>query len=177
MRKLIILLALIPLLSSAQEESQPKSTKKGWAINAGAGIMFGGNIGLQGEYQILLKEKLRLTPFLSAGVSDAGWAPESNKRHYWFGYSAGTIFEYGKKHRIIAGPHYSGNNLIKSSPEVKKNTFGGASFILGYKGVADFGLMWQVYIGNFYSPDDDAFSANTDYEHRSHAGAAIGYKF
>lgn len=173
----IFILFLLPLALNAQEEKKLKSTNPGWAMNIGAGVMFGGNIGIQIEDQILLKEKLRLSPFVSAGVAEGGTDSITSKKYYWFGYAAGVNLEYGKKHRVILGPHVEGNNLIGNSNEIKKNFFGGFSFILGYKGTADFGLIWQVYIGDFYSPDDDPFSANKKYEHRSHVGIGVGYKF
>ena len=176
MKKNIFILLLVPVFLSAQDE-KPKSTKDGWAIHLGAGVMYGGNIGFLTEKQILLKERLRVSPFVSAGVGEGGTDSITSKKYYWFGYAAGANLEYGKTHRVILGTHFEGNNLIGNSNAIKKNFFGGFSFILGYKGTADFGLIWQVYIGDFYSPDDDPFSANKKYEHRSHVGLGIGYKF
>lgn len=175
MKKIILIFFFLPHILSAQEEK--KSLKDGWAIHLGAGIMYGGNIGFLTERQILLSEKLRVSPFAAIGVAEGGTDSISRKKYYWFGYSTGANLEYGKKHRIILGPHFEGNNLIGNSDEVKKKFFGGFSFILGYKGTADFGLIWQVYIGDFYSPDDDPFSTNKKYEHRSQVGIGIGYKF
>jgi hypothetical protein len=172
----VTFILLLPIIIKGQEVST-KSQREGWAIHLGAGTMYGGNIGFLTERQILIKEKLRISPFLSIGVGEAGTDSITAKKHYWLGYAAGANFEYGKKHRIILGPNFEGNSLIGNSDRVRKNFFGGFSFILGYKGTSDFGLIWQVYIGNFYSPDDDPFSANTKYEHRSHAGIGIGYKF
>lgn len=177
MRRFIFILFLFPCALNAQEEKKAKSTKAGWAMNIGAGVMFGGNIGIQVENQIPLKGKFRFSPFVSAGIGEGGTDVTTSKKYYWFGYSAGANLEYGKKHRVISGPHFVGNNLIGNSDGVKKNFFGGVSFILGYKGSADFGLIWQVYIGDFYSPDDDPFSGNREYEHRSHVGIGVGYKF
>ena len=172
-----IILFLLPLTLYAQEENKPKSIKDGWAMNIGAGIMFGGNIGIQIENQILLKEKFRLSPFVSVGVAEGGTDSITSNKYYWFGYAAGANLEYGKKHRVILGSHFEGNNLIGNSDNVKKNLFGGLSIILGYKGTADFGLIWQVYLGDFYSQDDDPFSANKKYTHRSQVGLGLGYKF
>ena len=159
------------------QETPAKSVKGGWAIHLGAGIMYGGNIGFLTEKQICLKEKLRVSPFMAVGVAEGGTDSISQKKYYWSGYAAGANLEYGKKHRIILGPHFEGNYLIGNSDVAKKNFFGGFSFILGYKGTADFGLIWQIYIGDFYSPDDDPFSANKKYEHRSQVGIGIGFKF
>ena len=159
------------------QETPPKSVKDGWAIHLGAGIMYGGNIGFLTEKQICLKEKLRVSPFIAFGIAEGASDSISNKKYYWFGCSAGANLEYGKKHRIILGPHFEGNYIIGNSDAVKKNFFDGFSFIIGYKGTADFGLIWQVYIGDFYSPNDDPFSVNKKYEHRSQVGIGIGYKF
>ena len=176
MIKLLFVLILFPFLLSAQEEKN-KGIKDGWAIQIGAGIIYGGNIGFLTEKQISLKGKLRVSPLVSVGVAEGGTDSITSKKNYWLGYAAGANLEYGKKHRIILGTHFEGNNLFGNSAGVKKNKFNGLSFVLGYKGTADFGLIWQVYIGDFYSPDDDPFSANKKYEHRSQAGLGIGYKF
>lgn len=175
MKKFILILLLLPLTLKAQEEKKPKSTKDGCAMNIGAGIMFGGNIGLEMEYQILLKEKLRLSPFVSAGVAEGGTDFITSKKYYWFGYAAGPNLEYGKKHRIIFGSHFVGNNIIGNSIEVKKNSLTGLSIILGYKGTADFGLIWQIYIGDIYL--QDSWSDSKKFYHSSHLGLGIGYKF
>lgn len=177
MKKLFIILFLLPITLQAQEENKSKCTNDGWAMYVGAGVMFGGNIGIQVENQFLLKEKFRISPFISSGVAEGGTDSISSKKYYWFGYAAGANFEYGNRHRVIFGPHLVGNDLIGNSDAVKKDFFGGVSFILGYKGTADFGLTWQVYIGDFYSPDDDPFSATKNFEHRSHFGIGVGYKF
>ncbi len=159
------------------QESIPKNVKDGWAIHFGAGNMYGGNIGFLTERQILIKGKFRLSPFVSFGIGEAGTDSISKLKHYWLGYATGTNFEYGNRHRIILGTNIEGNSQIRNSDYIKKNFFGGFSVILGYKGTANFGLIWQIYIGDFYSPDDDPFSSNTIYEHRSQAGIGIGYKF
>lgn len=173
---IIFILLLVPAFLSAQEE-KPKSTKDGWAIHLGAGFMYAGNIGILIEKQIFLNEKLRVSPFGAVGVAEGGTDSISKIKYYWFGLAVGANLEYGKKHRIIFGPHFVGNNLIGNSDEVKKNFLAGASFIIGYKGTADFGLIWQVYIGDIYSQDDDPFSNNETYSHRSHVGLGLGYKF
>lgn len=172
----ITAILFFPLIVWSQE-TPTKGIKDGWAIHLGAGHMFGGNIGVLGERQILLKEKFRISPFAAVGVAEGGTDSISQKKYPWFGYTAGVNLEYGKKHRIIFGPHFVGNNLIGNSDEVKKNFRAGASFILGYKGTANFGLIWQVYIGDIYSQDDDPFSNNKTYSHRSHVGLGLGYKF
>ena len=172
----INIIFLFPIIVWGQE-TPPKSVNYGWAIHLGAGIMYGGNIGLLIEKQIHLNEKFRVSPFVAVGVTDGGTDSISNKKYYWFSYSAGANLEYGKKHRIVFGPHFMGNNLLGNSVNVKKKFRAGASFIIGYKGTADFGLIWQIYIGDIYSQDDDPFSNNKTYSHRSHFGLGLGYKF
>lgn len=163
----------MPAFLSAQEE-QPKSTKAGWAVHLGAGYMYGGNIGVLVEKQIFINEKLRISPFGSLGFAEGGTDSLSNT-YYWFGYAAGANLEYGKKHRIIFGPHFIGENIIGKSVEIKKNSLNGLSVILGYKGTANFGLIWQVYIGNITVQDE--FTTGKKYFNSSHIGLGIGYKF
>lgn len=177
MRAIFFILCLLPLVLCGQEVKKPKGSRDGWALYAGAGVMFGGNIGLLAEHQMLLKNKLRISPFVSAGVAEGGTDPVTSKKYNWFGYAAGANLEYGQQHRVYLGTHAEGNSLKGNSANVKKDFFGGVSLILGYKGTANFGLIWQVYIGDFYSPDDNPFSANKKPEHRSQAGIGIGYKF
>jgi hypothetical protein len=176
MKKLLLLLILTPICIFAQEDKE-KSVKDGFSLQIGAGILYGGNIGILADYQFILFDKLRLTPLLSVGVSDAGKSPNNSKQLLWCGYSSGFNFEFGKKHRLIIGSQYEGNSLLSSSDLVQKNYFGGISSIIGYKGTTNFGLIWQVYIGDFYSPDDNPYSSNVKPEHRSHFGLGIGYKF
>lgn len=161
----------------AQDEVKLKPQTGGWALHLGAGIMFGGNLGLQLENQILLRDQLRISPFVSFGAAEGGTDSVSSEKYYWLGYAAGANLEYGNRHRVFLGPHFEGNRLLGTSPRIEKNYFGGISLVLGYKGMTDFGLTWQVYVGDFYSPDDDPFSAEKKYEHRSHFGLGVGYKF
>lgn len=159
------------------QDTPTKGVKDGWAIHVGTGNMYGGNAGVLGERQILLKEKFRISPYVGLGVAGGGTDSISQKKYYWLGYTAGLNLEFGKKHRIIFGPHFIGHNLIGNSDLVKKNSRVAASFILGYKGTADFGLIWEVYIGDIYTQDDDAFSDNMTYSHNSHFGLGLGYIF
>jgi len=176
LRNIFTIIIFFPFFVWCQEKST-KSIKDGFAIHLGAGIMYGGNIGFLIEKQIHLKEKVRVSPFLAFGFAEGAAESISNKKYYWFGISSGVNMEYGKKHRIIFGSHFEVNNLFGNSSEVKKNFFVGVSSILGYRGTNNFGLIWQVYIGDFYSPDDDPFSENIKYENRSQVGIGIGYKF
>jgi hypothetical protein len=156
------------------QDTLSKGVKDGWAIHIGAGVMYGGNIGFLTERQILLKENLRISPFGSFGFAIGGTDSIGGKYNS-FEYAAGANLEYGKKHRIILGPHFVGQNIIGNSVDIKKKSLMGASFIIGYKGTANFGLIWQVYIGDIYLQDQ--FSSSKKYSHSSHMGLGIGYKF
>ena len=172
--KIVITAVLfLPLLVWSQE-TPTKSIKDCWAIQIGAGFMYGGNIGLLTERQIILNENFRISPFVATGIAEGG-TDSTSQKYYWFSYVAGANLEYGKKHRIIFGPHFVGQNLVGNSVEVKKNFLPGPSFIIGYKGTADFGLIWQVYIGDIYVQDPTTNSKV--YSHNSHIGLGLGYKF
>lgn len=159
------------------QEVPAKSVKPGWALQLGSGILYGGNLGILAENQVKLSSRFRISPFGSLGIADGGTAPNADKRQYWFGYAAGINLEYGKKHRIILGPHFMGNNYFGNATNVKKDYRGGFSTIVGYKGTADFGLIWMVYIGNVYAQNDEIFSDDKTYENQSHVGIGLGYKF
>jgi hypothetical protein len=169
----ITAILFFPLIVWSQE-TPTKSVKDGWAIHLGAGFMFGGNIGILGEKQIVLKEKFRISPFAASGLAEGGTDSKSH-RYNWFGMSTGVNMEYGKKHRVIFGPQFVLQELIGNSVEVKKNQLSSVSFIIGYKGTADFGLIWQVYIGDIYIQDETTDSKM--YSHKSHIGLGLGYKF
>ncbi|MES2395996.1 MAG: hypothetical protein V4549_08340 [Bacteroidota bacterium] len=169
----ITAILFFPLIVGSQE-TPSKSVKDGWAIHLGAGFMFGGNIGILGEKQILLKEKLRISPFVASGIAEGG-TDSTSHTYYWFGMTTGVNMEYGKKHRVIFGPQFVLQEVIGNSVEVKKNQLSSVSFIIGYKGTADFGLIWQVYIGDIYMQDYTTDSKL--YSHRSHIGLGLGYKF
>ena len=156
------------------QEKPEKSTKFGPAIQLGAGHLYAGNIGLLGEWQIKLKDKIRFTPCLSGGIAEGGTDSTSHS-YYWLGFTAGANFEFGNKHRFICGPQYINNTLLLGSVEIKKSNLNAASFILGYKGVADFGLMWTIYIGDLYI--QDPYVDDEKFSHTSHLGLGLGYKF
>lgn len=159
------------------QEAPVKSVKAGWALQLGSGILYGGNLGILAENQIKFSNHFRVSPFGSFGIADGGSTPDTDKRQYWFGYAAGVNLEYGKKHRIILGPHFMGNNYLGNELNAQKDFRGGISAIVGYKGTADFGLIWMVYIGNVYAQNDEIFSDDKTYENQSHVGIGLGYKF
>lgn len=161
-------------LSVWSQDAPKKGVKDGWAIHLGAGFMYGGNIGVLGEKQMLLKEKLRISPFAAIGIAEGG-TDSTSHTYYWMGMTVGANMEYGKKHRVIFGPQFELQKVIGNSFEVKKAHLPSVAFIIGYKGTADFGLIWQVYIGDVYIQDYTTDS-NT-YSHNSHFGIGLGYKF
>jgi hypothetical protein len=173
LRVAIYLLFFFPNLAIGQENNN-KSLKDGWAIHLGAGFIYGGNIGLLGERQIHVKGKFSLSPFCAVGWAE-GETDSISHKNSWLGFSTGLTMEYGKKHRFIFGPQFVYQQLSGRSVEVKKNQLPGASFIIGYKGTAGFGLIWQVYIGDIYTLEPTSDSKK--YTHSSHLGLGIGYKF
>ena len=105
MKKIIIIILLfLPGIIWSQEAPE-KGTKDGWALHVGFGNYYGGNIGLTGERQILLKEKFRISPYLACGFSEAG-EDSSFQQHYWLGFATGANFVIGKKHRLLFGPQF-----------------------------------------------------------------------
>ncbi len=174
MNRILFLLIVIPYYLFAQQDSS-KSTKGGWAIHLGAGFMYGGNIGCLAEHQIFLTEKLRISPFVSAGFAEGETDSTTNKKYNWFGYAAGANLEYGKRHRVFFGPNFVGQNLIGSSIEVKRNFAAGGTVILGYKGTANFGLIWEIYVGAIWMQEPTYESRK--YYSNSHMGIGLGYKF
>jgi len=174
-RLIILLLITSPLLTLGQEVS-PKNMNPGWALHLGAGHLYGGNLGLLAERQFLLKPKCRISPFVSNGLAEGG-KDFKNQRYFWYGFSTGCLMELGQKHRIIFGPHFVMQTLVGKNIAAEKSQLPGASFVLGYKITTDKGWIFQVYLGNLYSQDDDAFSSDLSYSHRSHGGIGLGYKW
>lgn len=156
------------------QDTLAKGIKDGWAMHLGFGVMYGGNIGLLIERQFLLTDHLRISPFGSFGFAE-GETDSIGGNYNTLEYAIGANLEYGKKHRVILGPHFVGQNNIGNSVELKKKSQVSVSFIVGYKGTANFGLIWQVYIGDVYL--QDPLSDSNKYYHSSHVGLGIGYKF
>ncbi len=173
MKIFLFCLLLLPTIYFAQEET-PKSVKSGWAIHAGAGNLYGGNIGILVENQLRSGENMRFSPLVAFGIAE-GESDSLSNDNLWLGYTLGINLEYGKMHRVIFGPQLVGNILSGKSVEIKKKSIVSASLILGYKGTAKFGLIWQVYIGDLYTPDP--FTESNKYAHTSHVGLGLGYKF
>ncbi len=172
-----ILLLFCRVLVCAQ--SPQKYTKDGFALQAGIGSGYGGN-GLMGEYQFIipgLKFPTRITPVAGVGFS-AGGPDSGTSVNYWLNASIGCHMEWGQKHRLFAGPHVHGNFNAGNKPSgagpYKKFLYS-PSFIIGYKGTAAFGLIWQVYTGLAYM-QNPLIRAST-YFLQPDFGVGIGYKF
>lgn len=125
----------------------------GFAAHAGMGSTYGAGggdgIGATIEYQALLRPKLRITPFLGAGVV-GGEQPDIPVHR--FAYSAGAYLEYGRHHRLFAGPSFNTQWVSYDHDEAADrynniHTLIGPSLVAGYKGTARFGLLWQIHLG------------------------------
>lgn len=147
------------------QEASPKSMGDGWAVHLGAGFMYGGNLGVLGEKQNLLKENFRISPYAAFGIAEGGW----------LGLTSGANMELGIKHRLILGPQIEIQKFFGKSVEVKKNILPSVAFIVGYKYTSDLGLIWQFYIGDIYIQDETTDSKM--YSHKSHVGLGFGYKY
>lgn len=170
------LLILVLLCGNLYAQETSKATKGGFALQAGTGTSYGG-IGILAEYQFLIKEKYRITPYLGAGIS-LGGTDTSKADYYWNNYAAGCSFEYGNIHRIIAGPQFLFSTNISNKPvdaPIDKKTLFGPAFIVGYKGTSSFGLIWQLTVGTAYI--QDPLEQNSDYSFEPNLGVGIGYKF
>jgi hypothetical protein len=165
---------ILSLIFTSFAASADKSAG-GFAAHVGMGSMYGAadGVGAAVEYQVPLRPKLRLSPFAAAGVVGVNDVEAPTKD---FGYCIGFNAEYGRFHRVFAGPSF-GTQFLEWDSDTHKNvqTLLGPSFVAGYKGTARFGLMWQIYIGI-------AYIINYKYtENKSNPvpafGYGIGYKF
>lgn len=175
MKKLFIIFFLLPAAILAQGENK-KNTKAGLAVQIGMGTSYGGSGGLV-EYQILLKENLRLTPFTGIGFS-LGGTDTSTAEFYWLNYATGLNLEYGKTHRIVIAPQIMGGYNIVSKPKdatIDKNMIIGPAFFAGYKGTASFGLIWQLMLGIVYI--QNPLFTDSKYFFEPSFSLGIGYKF
>ena len=158
----------------AQEIS--KASKNGLALILGSGISYGGN-GVLAEYQISLKEKIRISPFIGMGISIGG-DDSSTTEFYWYNVSTGFNFEYGNIHRLIAGTQFFLGNNVLTKPDtasINKKTIYGPAFQIGYKGTASFGLLWQITVGVTYI--QNPLETDKKFSTEPIIGAGLGYKF
>jgi hypothetical protein len=148
----------------------------GMGSTYGAG---GDGAGAAIEYQILLRPSLRITPFVGSGVV-GGDQPDIPVHR--LAYSIGAYLEYGKYHRIFIGPGFGTQWVHHEYDESEDryyniHTIIGPSFVVGYKGTARFGLLWQLHLGTAY-----VVNYPEDYPGRKDNpvpafGFGIGYKF
>jgi hypothetical protein len=121
---------------------------------------------------------LRISPLVGFGFS-VGGPPNTddtvNISEKWLNYSVGINFEYGIKNRVIFGSQFIGAYYIADKETIDKRMFVGTSFIVGYKGIASFGLIWQIYLGvaHIQSP----LMIDMKYFYQPNFGFGIGYKF
>lgn len=171
----IVTIALLLISSHVQSQTATsKSKKDGWAIGMGAGYMYAGNMGVLFERQMKLKERWRLSPFASAGWAEGGTDSLKN-RYSYIGLASGINLEFGKKHRAFIGSHAVVQRQLGQSVEVYRDILPGVSLILGYKGTSNWGLIWQIYIGDIYT--QEATNESKAFDHYSQVGLGLGYKF
>ncbi len=146
----LFILFIITIYVISQGCERSTETRGGFALHFGMGTMFG-EYGIAGEYQFVVKQKLRLTPSIGIGLLSAGWL-------YNIGYSIGCDIEIGKKHRLTIGPRFgtihkyfvhnpndTGSVDYWTSGKLKSDL--GPSLEVGYKGETFFGLLWLVRTG------------------------------
>jgi hypothetical protein len=168
-------LLLILLLTAVSAAASADRSGGGFAVHLGMGSLYGAGDGggAAVEYQVLLRPGMRLSPFVAGGQVGSNQADAPSHE---FGYCIGVNAEYGKFQRIFAGPSF-GTQFLEWDHDTTSNVQAviGPSFVLGYKGTAHFGLLWQVYLGA-------AYIINYKYsEHKDNPvpvfGLGIGYKF
>lgn len=180
MKYLTIIILLFSLnFSIAQDSTDYKYNRKGVAVQIGTGLIYGG-LGPLIEYQMLYKEKIRVTPFFGNGFSIGGPPDHSDTIHsegIWLNSALGFNVELGIKHRLIFGPQlisaYYSSEMLPQSDD--KRFFLGYSLIAGYKGTAKFGLIWQAYFGLAHMQDPLMDGMNSYLE--PNLGFGLGYKF
>ncbi len=177
-----LLIALILFISPCKLFSQDtcKYNKAGFSFQVGTGMLYGGGVGVLFEYQVILKENIWLTPLAGLGFSiGSSYPPDTvNAEGQWLNCAAGFNLEYGKKHRLIAGPQLIGANYISAerpTESIKKRIFFGYSCIIGYKRTGSSGIIWQLYAGVAHMQDPLMDDTGNYFE--PHVGLGVGYKF
>lgn len=138
--------------------------------------------GIIAEYQYLVKEKLRITPYVAIGMEMGS----TDITGIWLGYTFGANIEYGRKHRIQLGLYYGTHGVgydsrwVNPSDStqmefVNRHVLTGPAFIAGYKRTASFGLFWQIYSGISYM--HNPIGDDRKYFFGPAFGFGIGYKF
>ena len=145
----------------------------GFAVAVGFGNPYGGEAGCAVEYQVLLASQFRLTPFAAAGAVN-GLFEDSLA----IGYNAGVSFEYGRWNRAVASVCFGSLYQDRDSlPKAQTRTMIGPSLFLGSKGVARFGLLWQLWLGCTYIFNPINNPNRTDSDFNQVMGLGLGYKF
>lgn len=141
--------------SQAQEEPDHATTGK-YAVALGIGNRYGG-LGGYVEYQYLLKERIRLTPYIAVGAEIVN-AIFSRPR---LGYCAGAGFEWGSRNRLFIGPDFGTHGIAYSTAWADaaqtiidhyydQHVLIGPSLNAGYKYTSAYGLIWQFSSGVTY---------------------------
>lgn len=172
MKYAILLIAVFTVASVSA--GSDKSTG-GFAAHLGFGSLYGGS-GASVEYQVLLSQRWRLSPFIAAGLTAPIYGGD---RIYRFGYCVGVNAEYGRLHRFFFGPSFGSQYLDYDKDSLDNfsnvNTVVGPAMVAGYKGTARFGLMWLVFGGVCYILNDKHPEHNNGIAPAF--GLGLGYKF
>jgi hypothetical protein len=142
----------------------------GFAVHIGAGDLYGGAGGATIEYQVLLHPRARFSPFLSGGqvVSVDPEIPASR-----IGFCLGVTAEFGGFHRLFAGTGFGTHYIeLPYDSANHRQTAMGPSFVMGYKGTARIGILWQIYGGLAYIVNSKRGDTIVPA-----FGVGIGYKF
>ena len=125
-----LILSLVLLLIVTSVASSADKSDGGFAAHLGMGSMYGGDGGAAVEYQVPLRPLLRLSPFAAIGTVGAN-DPESPAMD--FGYCIGVNAEYGRFHRVFAGPSFGTQFMEWDSdyPDDFHQTLIGPSFVAG----------------------------------------------
>lgn len=170
--KIIFSIILFLFLNKLYSQEN-KTVKEGLAIQVGTGTMYSG-LGVLTEYQVYYNNKIRLTPFVSAGAEFGS----TDITGVWPGYCLGINMEYGKKHRWFLGPNFGSRGIGYETSKTEltnKHILVGPAFVTGYKGTSFSGLIWQINVGAAYMRNPVAI--NKKYFSGPSAGIGIGYKF
>jgi len=164
-----------PAYAQKSEGALEKQTQGGLVV------LFESTItGLSGfvEYQILLKEDLRVTPFFGLGISPGGPEDDPSTLYLWLTNALGLNLEFGGKHRFTVSPQcFIANNVYNSPADEKpdKSNILGPALTTGYKLTTTKGFIFLSHLGIVYM-HNLTLPGN---ERRVHPffGLGIGYKF